>query len=121
MGRLWLFTVFLFVAVSSWATVYGTVRGVVHDPQHRPVYEFQVTLKARNSEYQQTALTDAAGQFHFDTVPLGEYTVAVSDAVKARLAAIAERFSDDGIDLERPWLGANGLDPFELPLPARLP
>jgi hypothetical protein len=41
--------------------------------------------------------------------------------VKARLAAIAERFSGEGLDLERPWLGPNGVDLFELPQPARLP
>src|SRR5205807_9846454 len=36
--------------------------------------------KAKASEFSLTARTDDAGQFHFDAVPLGEYTVAVSDA-----------------------------------------
>src|SRR6266481_5862651 len=61
------------------ATVFGTVRGIVHDPQHRPVSGIEVVLKARASEFSLTARTDDAGQFHFDAVPLGEYTVAVSD------------------------------------------
>lgn len=74
------FVVVLFVAAGAFATVFGTVRGLVHDPQHRPVSGITVILKARNSEFTQTAQTDAEGQFHFDAVPLGEYTVIISDA-----------------------------------------
>jgi len=70
----------LFTAVAAFATIFGTVRGIVHDPQHRPVPNIQVILKARASDYRQTAETDVIGQFHFDAVPLGEYTVAVSDS-----------------------------------------
>jgi len=68
------------LAGASRATVFGTVRGIVHDPQHRPVSGIQVILKAKASEFNLEARTDDAGQFHFDAVPLGEYTVAVSDA-----------------------------------------
>jgi hypothetical protein len=70
----------LALAATSLATVFGTVRGIVHDPQHRPVSGIEVVLKARASEFTLSARTDDAGQFHFDAVPLGEYTVAVSDA-----------------------------------------
>src|SRR5712692_7062719 len=62
------------------ATVFGTVRGIVHDPQHRPVSGVDVVLKAKASEFTLSARTDDAGQFHFDAVPLGEYRVAISDA-----------------------------------------
>src|SRR5437899_11754225 len=75
-----LFLVALSLAAASLATVFGTVRGIVHDPQHRPVSGIQVVLKAKTSEFNLAARTDDAGQFHFDAVPLGEYTVAVSDA-----------------------------------------
>jgi Carboxypeptidase regulatory-like domain/TonB dependent receptor-like, beta-barrel/TonB-dependent Receptor Plug Domain len=68
----------LLIASLALATVFGTVRGIVHDPQHRPVSDAKVVLKARNSEYIQTTQTDANGEFHFDTVPLGEYTITVS-------------------------------------------
>jgi outer membrane receptor protein involved in Fe transport len=61
-------------------TVFGTVRGIVHDPQHRPVAGVAVVLKTNTSEFRLEARTDDAGQFHFDAVPLGEYTVAVDDA-----------------------------------------
>ena len=70
----------LALASASLATVFGTVRGIVHDPQHRPVDGIQVILKGRASEFTLSARTDDAGQFHFDAVPLGEYTVAISDA-----------------------------------------
>src|SRR6266704_4995071 len=80
MKRAFSLVVFLFAALPAFATVFGTVRGIVHDPQHRPVSGIQVVLKAKASEFTLTARTDDAGQFHFDAVPLGEYTVAISDA-----------------------------------------
>src|SRR6266702_3595564 len=71
---------FLLLAGAALATLFGTVRGIVHDPQHRPLSGIQVVLKAKASEFTLTARTDDAGQFHFDAVALGEYTVAISDA-----------------------------------------
>ncbi len=80
MRRIWFFAVFLFVTSSALATVFGSIRGIVHDPQHRPVPNVTVTLKARNSDYSQTGQTDDAGEFHFDAVPLGEYTISIADS-----------------------------------------
>src|SRR5258708_3818357 len=80
MKRAFRFAVFLFAALPAFATVFGTVRGIVHDPQHRPVSGIQVILKAKTSEFTLNTRTDDAGQFHFDAVPLGEYTVAISEA-----------------------------------------
>ncbi len=80
MRRILLLAVFLFAAVGARATIFGTVRGIVHDPQHRPVPDIKVILKALASDYSQTAMTDVAGEFHFDAVPLGEYVVNISDA-----------------------------------------
>src|SRR5258706_16243554 len=77
-GLLRLLATFLFLGVPLLATVFGTVRGIVHDPQHRPIVDATVTLKAKSSDYTQTLQTDAEGQFHFDAVPLGEYRVTVS-------------------------------------------
>jgi outer membrane receptor protein involved in Fe transport len=79
MRRSLLFFLFLHLAgVVALATVFGTVRGIVHDPQHRPVTGIQVVLKAKSSEFTQTAQTDVNGEFHFDAVPLADYTVTVS-------------------------------------------
>src|ERR1700742_4569259 len=70
----------LFFGGGALATIFGTVRGIVHDPQHRPVTNAQVTLQARKSAYTQTVQPDDEGQFHFDAVPLGEYSVKVVQA-----------------------------------------
>ncbi|HUI50547.1 MAG TPA: TonB-dependent receptor [Terriglobales bacterium] len=68
----------LFAAGLVFATVFATVRGIVHDQQHRPIGDVEVVLKAVNSEFTQTAKTDGQGEFHFDSIPVGEYTVTLS-------------------------------------------
>lgn len=62
-----------------WAagTIFGVVSGLIHDPQHRPVQNAQVTLRATNSAWSRVVASDNAGEFHFDAVPLGEYSVKV--------------------------------------------
>ena len=52
------------------AVVFGTVRGVVHDPQHRPVTGIQAVLKGKYSDFSITTQSDVNGDFHFDAVPL---------------------------------------------------
>jgi outer membrane receptor protein involved in Fe transport len=54
------------------------VRGVVHDPQHRPLAGAQITL--RNAGFSETLSSDADGEFQFDAVAEGAYTIAVSAA-----------------------------------------
>lgn len=77
--RGWLFLAILcFFANGVLATIFGTVRGIVHDAKHRPVSGAAVALKAENSDYTQTTGTTDDGDFHFDSVPVGEYTVTVS-------------------------------------------
>src|SRR6202163_4985786 len=75
-----LLAVLLFLVVPTLATIFGTVRGIVHDPQHRPVADATVTLKAKASAYTQTMQSDAEGGFHFDAVAVGEYVVTVAQA-----------------------------------------
>jgi hypothetical protein len=57
----------------------GSVRGVVHDQQHRPMADARVMLKSATSAWSQSSLTDAHGEFSFMTVPLGDYVLSVSD------------------------------------------
>ena len=77
--RIWLFLlVALLSAIGVFATVFGTVRGIVHDQQHRPVSTVKVVLKAEDSEYIQTTQTNTDGEFIFDSVPVGQYKVTVS-------------------------------------------
>ena len=70
--------VLLLASVSAFANVYGAIRGVVHDPQHRPVQGAMVMLKARSSDWAKTATTNADGEFQINGVPLGDYSVAVA-------------------------------------------
>jgi carboxypeptidase family protein/TonB-dependent receptor-like protein len=60
------------------AEIFGTVRGIVHDPQHRPIQDAAVDLKAQRSDFVQHQTTNADGEFDFSAVPLGEYTVTVT-------------------------------------------
>lgn len=76
--RMPVFCVLSLVGTYLFATVFGTVRGIVHDPQHRPVSDAAVLLKAKDSNYSQTSQTNMEGQFHFDAVPLGQYLITVS-------------------------------------------
>ena len=57
------------------ATIFGAVRGIVHDPQHRPVQGATVTLKATHSGFSTTANTNENGEFLLQAVPIGEYSV----------------------------------------------
>jgi outer membrane receptor for ferrienterochelin and colicin len=59
------------------ATIFGTVRGLIHDPQHRPVAAARVTLRSTASQFSKTINSDNAGEFQFEAVPLGEYYVTV--------------------------------------------
>jgi TonB dependent receptor/Carboxypeptidase regulatory-like domain/TonB-dependent Receptor Plug Domain len=60
------------------ATVFGGVRGVVHDPQHRPIPGAQVQLKSATSDWSQPTQTNQDGEFEFATVPIGDYIVTAS-------------------------------------------
>jgi len=68
----------LFSGLAAFATIFGSVRGVIHDPQHRPVQGAMVMLRAKSSEWSKSANTDANGVFTFAAVPIGEYTVTVA-------------------------------------------
>src|SRR6266404_3075404 len=60
------------------AEIFGSVHGIVHDPQHRPVQDAMVDLKAQRSDWVQHQKTNGSGEFDFGAVPLGEYTVTVT-------------------------------------------
>jgi outer membrane cobalamin receptor len=62
------------------ATIFGSVRGIIHDPQHRPVAGAMVMLRAKSSEWASTVNSDPDGEFTFQAVPVGEYTVTVASS-----------------------------------------
>lgn len=70
--------VLLAASALALAAAVGTVRGIVHDPQHRPITDAEVVLKAADSDFQRSARSNAEGEFNFDAVPVGNYSIAVS-------------------------------------------
>ncbi len=77
-SRLLIFAGLFLTSYVAFADIFGSIRGVVHDPQHRPVDRAMVMLHSKSSDWVATTNTDAAGQFTFGAVPLGEYTVTVA-------------------------------------------
>ena len=65
-------------SIATWAAVFGTLRGVVHDPDHRPVQRAQVIVKSSNSDYSRELTTDADGAFEATALPVGSYIVTVA-------------------------------------------
>src|ERR1700686_49365 len=73
--RLALYAACLILSLTGWAVVVGSVRGVIHDPQHHPVQNAMVMIKAKSSDWSASTNSDANGTFTFNAVPLGEYVV----------------------------------------------
>src|SRR5919197_3902559 len=68
--------VLLFSAMAA-ATIFGSIHGLIHDPQHRPVEDAKVKLQASNTDWSRTVASSHSGEFLFENVPLGEYRVIV--------------------------------------------
>jgi outer membrane receptor protein involved in Fe transport len=68
----------LLVSGAVYGSAVGSVRGIVHDPSHRPISDADVTLKADNSEFTLTTKSNTDGDFQFDSVAVGPYSVTVS-------------------------------------------
>ncbi len=64
-------------AVAASATIFSSVQGLIHDPQHRPVQGARAMLRSTSSDWSQSTNSDSAGEFHFNNVPIGEYRVTV--------------------------------------------
>ena len=60
------------------ATIFGSVRGIVHDPQHRPIQGATVVLQSKVSDWSKTVNSDINGEFSFNPVPIGEYSASVT-------------------------------------------
>lgn len=71
---------FVFYAATAYATIFGQVHGVVHDPQHRPIPGAQVAIKSANSAAVKTTVTGPDGFFSIGSLPLGDYFVTVSES-----------------------------------------
>src|SRR5581483_8916305 len=90
----------------SWtlfASVFGTVRVIVHDPQHRAIPNAHVTLQGPASGTQ-SADTDSLGVAQFTSVPIGVYqlTITAQGFATAELpvTAISDRVQELHIPME---------------------
>jgi outer membrane receptor protein involved in Fe transport len=71
---------FFLLNSAAYATIFGSVRGIVHDPQHRPIQGAHLTLKAQYSDWTQSQNSNDSGEFVFTSVPIGNYTVTASSS-----------------------------------------
>ena len=68
----------LFCATALFAVVFGSIRGVVHDPDHRPIAGVQVIVKSTTSDFSRTVTTGPDGTFEATTIPVGEYQITAT-------------------------------------------
>ena len=58
-------------------TVFSNVRGIVHDPQHRPIPGAAITLQSLNSAFALNTTSSRQGDFTLSNVPIGGYRLSV--------------------------------------------
>ena len=68
----------LAASLPGYATVFATVHGVVHDPQHRPIAGAKITLQAAGSDFVLQATTGSDGTFELPQAPIGVYRLTVT-------------------------------------------
>jgi hypothetical protein len=67
--RVRLFTISLRFTLAAYASVVSSVRGVIHDPQHRPVQDAMVMIKAKNSDWAATVKFRCSRKFRLQRRP----------------------------------------------------
>lgn len=78
LGMIALLAVSAMCSLPAGATIFGSVHGVVHDPQHRPVQGAKVTIKSKTSDWAKETTTDSNGEFLQIGIPVGAYDVTVT-------------------------------------------
>lgn len=82
--------ILLLVPVLMHATVFGDIRGIVHDPQHRPISSGEVTIAATGSHWSARTTTGDDGSFRFAALPIGSYEITVrADGFEAQTLRVA--------------------------------
>ena len=69
------------------AIVFGSLRGVVHDPDHRPVPGARIAIQSTTSDYAQNLSSGVEGNFETPSLPAGAYRITVT---KEGFAAAAQ-------------------------------
>jgi outer membrane receptor protein involved in Fe transport len=90
-------------SVGMQASVFGSIRAIVHDPQHRAIANAEVLLESTNSSLKLTGHTDGRGVAQFLSVPIGEYRISASAAGFAVhqqvITAISDRLQELHVQL----------------------
>jgi outer membrane receptor protein involved in Fe transport len=69
--------VLLISSTALHASPFGSVKVIVHDPQHRPVQGAEIVVQSRTSSLKQTGKTSDEGIGTVMKLPVGEYDVSV--------------------------------------------
>jgi len=69
---------FVLAASNSDAAVFGTVTGLVEDPQHQAIAHVLMTLRSPSSGWLRTTETDVDGRFVLRAVPTGDYVISAA-------------------------------------------
>ena len=70
----------LAASIPALATIFATLHGVVHDPQHRPLAGARIVLQATDSDFSLSTSTNADGEFELSQAPIGTYKLSVSSS-----------------------------------------
>jgi len=84
----------IILPLQAHATIFGQIKGVVHDVQHRPIPAAQIKVRAAHSALSFTATTNDEGVFSLASVPLGDYSVTVSETGFANASQTLTLISD---------------------------
>jgi hypothetical protein len=79
--------VLLVLSLQVHAADVGSVRGIINDPQQRPIVGATAKLKSKTSDWMQSVASGNRGEFAFPTVPLGDYVLSVD---KTEFASVAQ-------------------------------
>lgn len=76
------------------AAGFGSVRGIVHDPDHRPITGASVKLQSATSAFSLSVETNQEGEFAFNPVPVGDYVLTARhlgfETAKQNVTVISE-------------------------------
>jgi outer membrane receptor protein involved in Fe transport len=73
-----LFSLLILLTRPSNAVILTNLRGVIHDPQHKPIASAYVILQSKTSDFHRSTESNAEGIFEFSAIPAGEYVITVN-------------------------------------------
>src|SRR5499427_6953706 len=65
-------------ASNSYAAIFGTVIGLVEDPQQQAIAHVLITIRSSSSGWQRTTETGVDGRFVLQAVPTGDYVISAA-------------------------------------------